>query len=69
MVCGLPIIATNVGASKELVQENGFIISKESVSGIAKALNKYEQNPELLQIHAQKSREKALSMTWQKIAR
>lgn len=69
MACGLPIIATNVGGSKELVQENGFIIEKESVSAIIEALQKYEKKPELIRIHAQKSREKALSMTWENIAK
>lgn len=64
MACGLPIIATNVGGSKELVSENGIIVNKGSTEELRKALITYKDNKELLKRHSVKSRERALTMSW-----
>lgn len=64
---GLPIITTRTGAA-ELVEENGFIISKASVSDIKKRIVHYLKNPELIELHGARSREIAEFMSWRKTA-
>lgn len=45
---GKPVVATNVGAIPELVQEkNGILVEKEDISGMAKAITHYLKNPQL----------------------
>lgn len=67
MACGLPIIATNVGGSQELVKGNGFIVAKKSVNELKKALLIYKNDKRLLKMHSKKSRERALNMSWQSV--
>lgn len=69
MACGLPIITTDTGGSKELVKNNGFIVKKENSSEIKEAIKNYLNNPELAKQHGQKSREIAEKMSWGKVAK
>lgn len=41
---GLPIIATNVGSSKTLVQNNGILVESNDVDGLAKAIEMLADN-------------------------
>jgi L-malate glycosyltransferase len=64
MACGLPIISTDTGGAKELVQDNGFIIEKSSTLEIKKAIDSYVRNPFLVKAHGAKSRKLACGMSW-----
>ncbi|MCK4798084.1 MAG: glycosyltransferase family 4 protein [Spirochaetes bacterium] len=68
MACGLPIVVTDVGGSKELINHNGFIVQKASVDSIKCALNKYLSNKKLIIDHGLKSRKIAEKMSWKKAA-
>ena len=68
MACGLPVIATDVGGSKELVKGNGFLIPKGNSSGIRNALLKYLKNKKLILKHGLRSRKIAENMSWEKTA-
>jgi len=69
MACGLPIITTNVGGSKELINKNGFIIKRGSSNALRDALNNYLKNPELIKLHGTKSRQFAEKMNWNNVVR
>lgn len=69
MACGLPIITTDTGGSKELIKNNGFIIEKESAESIKQTLKKYEQNKTLIKKHGKNSREIAQKMSWENMAK
>jgi L-malate glycosyltransferase len=64
MACGLPIISTDIGGSKELVQGNGFIVQKYSVSELEKAIACYVGKPHFIVKHGARSRKLACSMSW-----
>ncbi|MDI9873358.1 glycosyltransferase [Flectobacillus rivi] len=49
---GIPIIATNVGSSKTLVQDNGILIESGDTSGLANAIKKMAQNLERYKLNA-----------------
>lgn len=68
MACGLPIVATNVGGSNELIKDNGFIVQKKSSSSIRKALLQYLNNKSLIRQHGKQSRKIAEKMTWTRVA-
>ena len=69
MACGLPIIATDIGGSRELIKENGYIVSKASVSNLVETIGNYLDNEVLLKRHGTKSRILAQGMDWYGIAR
>lgn len=62
MATGLPVIATKTGGNGELVTsgETGDLIPVSSIQALAKALEKYLENPHLRQLHGLRSREKVL---------
>ena len=66
---GLPIIATNVGGTRELVDErNGFVVEKENTEQICEALEKLYNNKELVEKMGRASREKVRDLSWDRIA-
>lgn len=65
---GLPVITTQVGGMRELVDGNGIIVDKKSPEQIEKAIEIYVENPEKLRKHGKKSREIAETMSWKKVA-
>jgi len=67
MACGLPLIVTDVGGSKELVDGNGFIIEKGSVESIKNVLNKINRK-DLVKM-GKKSREIAEGMSWKEVGK
>lgn len=67
--CGLAIISTDTGGSKELIKGNGFIVNKEDSESIAKALKKYQDSPKLLKEQSLKSRKIAQNLSWSKVAK
>ena len=69
MACGLAVIATDVGGTKELVDEsNGVIIEKKSSDDIFKALEKLQNDDELLKSMKNNSRKKTELMSWNNMA-
>lgn len=68
MACGLPIIATDTGGSKELVQGNGCIVPTGDVEALRKAVIKYTENADLIKAEGDKSRLLAEGMSWKKAA-
>lgn len=68
MACGLPVVLTDTGGSAELVNGNGFIIGKKDHLSIARALQKFLQDRELIGQMGKRSREIAESMSWRNIA-
>ncbi|MFA5125789.1 MAG: glycosyltransferase family 4 protein [archaeon] len=69
MATGLPIITTDVGGSKELIKENGFIIQKANIKELKEALLKYKNNLKLLLKHSKQSTKKAKTMSWKTIGK
>jgi glycosyltransferase involved in cell wall biosynthesis len=71
LASGLPIITTDTGGSKELVQdgENGFIVKMKDSADIAEKIEKLMVAPELAQIMGEASRRRALEMSWTNVAK
>jgi glycosyltransferase involved in cell wall biosynthesis len=68
MACGLPIIATDVGGSRELVGGNGMIVEKGSAAALRDAVGTYLADGDLIRRHGEISRSIALSMSVSKMA-
>ena len=68
MACGLPIILTETGGSKELVQNNGFTVPIKNSQAIVSSLTALIKNKKLRQTMGQKSRQIAENMSWTKAA-
>lgn len=64
MACGLPIIATDTGGSKELIQDNGFIVSKVDADALRDVIERLLGHQEFVKSMGQKSRELAKRMSW-----
>jgi glycosyltransferase involved in cell wall biosynthesis len=69
MACGLPIITTDTGGSQELVQGNGIIVPKGSPAALTQAIQRYQNNPELIDKHGSASRIRAEKFSWEHVAR
>ena len=61
MATGLPVIATGVGGSPELVKENetGFLIPSGDPAALAERLLRYLESPALLRAHGRAARDHA----------
>lgn len=68
MASGLPIITTDTGGTKELINGNGINIPMRNSKAIADAINKLINNATLKNDMSLKSRKIAESMNWKKIA-
>jgi glycosyltransferase involved in cell wall biosynthesis len=69
MARGLAIIATDVGGTRELMDErNGFIVDKENVEQIREALEKLYKDRSLVEKMGNASRERVRDFGWDKIA-
>ena len=69
LACGLPVIATDTGGTRELVTENnGFVVPKADVFALRNAIEQYRQNPDLLPKHGKASRSVAENMSWQSMS-
>lgn len=70
LASGLPIIATDTGGTKELLNngENGFIIKMKDSNDIVEKIEKLIQNKELCQKMALESRKIAENFSWKKVA-
>lgn len=68
MACGLPVIATDTGGSKELIRGNGFMVKKGDISDLKRAIERFIDNPELIEIMGKISKERAEKMGWSEVA-
>jgi glycosyltransferase involved in cell wall biosynthesis len=68
LAAGLPIITTDTGAA-ELLDENGYVVQKKSARDIEGALIKLLENEGLRRQMAEKSRQIALEMKWENVAK
>jgi len=71
MASGLPVIMTPTGGAKELIQdgENGFLVHFRDSGDIAEKLAILLEDVDLRKKMSEKSREKALSLSWEKVAK
>ncbi len=68
MASGLPIVTTRTGAM-ELLQNNGLVVERADSEALRNALQRYLDDPGLLEIHGERSRELAETMSWESMAR
>ena len=68
MACGLPIIATDTGGSRELVRENGMIVPKADAPALRMAIEKLVHHPDLRKTMGAASRQRAEQMNWETVA-
>ena len=70
LATGLPILATDTGGSRELVEngENGFIVKMKDAGDIAKKIEALILDPRLRESMGVKSREKAERLSWKRVA-
>jgi glycosyltransferase involved in cell wall biosynthesis len=64
MACGLPVITTDTGGSKELVQGNGFLVKKGDAQDLRRAIEIFIRDKSLIGVMGKKSRENAEKMSW-----
>ncbi|MBP6889214.1 MAG: glycosyltransferase family 4 protein [Candidatus Moranbacteria bacterium] len=70
LACGLPIITTQTGGTKELVEDgkNGILVPFRSAQKIADALETYLLHQEQAQNFGRDSRRRAEACNWQQVA-
>lgn len=70
MALGMPIVATDVGGTRELMveNENGFIIKTGDYNDIVEKLEKFLLDRSLVDRLGKQSRIRAEKMSWQKVA-
>lgn len=68
LASGLPVIVTQTGGTKELVNGNGYIVPKKDPEAIKQKIKSYRDSPEKMVKNGKKSRQIAERMTWQDVA-
>ena len=68
MASGLPVIVTDTGGTKELVDGNGFVVAKADSCALKESITKFISEPSSLKTMGRKSREMAQAMGWDNIA-
>jgi L-malate glycosyltransferase len=69
MACGLPVIVTDTGGTRELIKANGIVVDKKSARDIEEALLKLGASPSLCEAMGKQSRCIAETMSWDNTAR
>lgn len=64
MACGLPLLLTDVGGSRELVDGNGAVVPCGDVDALAQHLRNWLRAPNLLEEMGRRSRERAQWFSW-----
>ncbi|MDP8245114.1 MAG: glycosyltransferase [Candidatus Hinthialibacter antarcticus] len=64
MACGLPLLLTDVGGSRELIDGNGAIVPCGEVGALAEHLRNWLSAPNLLEQMGRRSRERAQHFSW-----
>jgi glycosyltransferase involved in cell wall biosynthesis len=68
MACGLPVIASNSTALKEIVGDYGLLVDPLNPKGIADAINKLLNDTSMQMKYRAKGLERAQNFTWPKTA-
>lgn len=70
LACGLPLVSTNTGGTKELIEDgqNGFIVKMKEYYDLAEKIEKFLLNRNLEKEMGQKSRELAEKLAWSVVA-
>jgi glycosyltransferase involved in cell wall biosynthesis len=69
MSYGLPIIASDVGAVKEMIGEGGIVIKPKDSEGLYRAVEKISYNPKMLQKMSKVARKRVIeTYSWDRIA-
>jgi len=68
MGCGLPVIVTDTGG-KELINGNGFVVPVKDSEKLRDCIVEYAGNSELVKKHGKKSRDIALKLGWDRVAK
>ncbi len=68
MACGLPVITTDTGGTKTLINNNGYLVQKQDAQSIEKALSNYLSQKQLLVEHSLVSRQIAEELGWNYVA-
>lgn len=70
LASGLPIVATPTGGTAELVTEgkNGLVVPEKSAQALAKAIEIFLQNRDLVISYGNESRRRAEAQGWDKVA-
>lgn len=68
MACGLTLVLTDTGGSRELIDGNGMIIPLGSVDDLTKALSDLIHSPLRLKDMQEKSRQHAHNFSWDNVA-
>jgi glycosyltransferase involved in cell wall biosynthesis len=68
MACGLPVVVTESGGSREVVRDNGVIIPTGSVDAIAQTLGDLLGDPTRRREMGTRSREIAMEYGWKRVA-
>lgn len=69
MASGLPILVTDIGGTKELLKDNGFLIKKKNSNDIRKKIEIFLNDFSLIEKMGKKSRKIAENMNWTGIAK
>jgi alpha-1,3-rhamnosyl/mannosyltransferase len=64
MACGVPVIASNVSSLPEVVSDTGLMIDPQNVEGLASAIERLVNAPELRQALSQKALQRSATFTW-----
>ena len=67
IACGLPIIVTNTGGTKEMFNNNGIIVRKRNSQDIASALEKIYTDKKFYEECQRNSRERATLLNWERV--
>jgi glycosyltransferase involved in cell wall biosynthesis len=68
MATGLPVVVTDTGGARELVDRNGLVVSWGSVPELTEVLAKMAASPAERESMGHRSREIALGFTWEMVA-
>ena len=68
MASGLPVIITDTGGTKELVNGNGFVIPRVDSCALKESIARFISEPSSLNTMGRKSREISQTMRWDNIA-
>ena len=69
MASGLPVMASDTGGAKNLIDEqNGILLKKNTVAALRAAFQKITKNPKMLEKMGKNSRKKAEKFSWKAAA-
>ncbi|MEW6234460.1 MAG: glycosyltransferase [Candidatus Omnitrophota bacterium] len=68
MACGLPVLLTDTGGSRELIEGNGEIVPVGDAEALASALMRMLAQPEIMRRLGVRSRERAETFSWNNVA-